>query len=58
MCYDQGRACRSYRVRFLCGRPGKQATPNVQGQRGLGALGRWLLVVHLDGWVRGLRVSQ
>lgn len=23
-CYDRGRACRSYRVRFLCGKPGKQ----------------------------------
>lgn len=24
VCYDQGHACQSYRVRFLCGRPGKQ----------------------------------
>ncbi|KAB1256997.1 Cell migration-inducing and hyaluronan-binding protein [Camelus dromedarius] len=24
VCYDQGRACQSYRVRFLCGKPGKQ----------------------------------
>lgn len=29
VCYDQGHACRSYRVRFLCGRPGKQ--PLVRG---------------------------
>lgn len=24
VCYNQGHACQSYRVRFLCGRPGKQ----------------------------------
>lgn len=24
MCYDRGQACQSYRVRFLCGKPGKQ----------------------------------
>lgn len=24
VCYDQGQGCQSYRVRFLCGKPGKQ----------------------------------
>ena len=24
VCYDRGQACQSYRVRFLCGKPGKQ----------------------------------
>lgn len=24
VCYDRGRACQTYRVRFLCGKPGKQ----------------------------------
>lgn len=33
-CYAQGHACPPYRVRFLCGRPGKQAW---WGQRPLGA---------------------
>lgn len=23
-CYDRGRACQSYRVRFLCGKPGER----------------------------------
>lgn len=24
VCYERGRACQTYRVRFLCGKPGKQ----------------------------------
>lgn len=34
VCYDQGHACQSYRVRFLCGRPGKQLRVGTAGLLG------------------------
>lgn len=41
-CYDRGRACRSYRVRFLCGKPGKQPLVGMQMQLWHGSL-NWQL---------------
>lgn len=50
VCYDRGHACQRYRVRFLCGRPGKQ--------RLVGTEMWWrLCIVSLGGWGRCLSGS-
>lgn len=55
VCYDQGHACQSYRVRFLCGRPGKQLRVGTAGLPGpVPAAGGCSSPV----WVAGSTVSK
>jgi hypothetical protein len=50
-CYDQGRACQSYRVRFLCGKPGKPPVSSLGQNCSRGSLSCCQLCVLI--WVAG-----